>query len=128
LGHGADLAAPRDDASRFAVTEPSWERVKELLHQALALDAQARATFLDAACGMDAALRAELESLLGVGDGLSAEFLRSPLREKPGAAGGAPGASVLAAGQIFAQRFQLVRRLGEGGMRSMQAAIDAMRL
>jgi eukaryotic-like serine/threonine-protein kinase len=98
------------------VTAPSWERVKELLHQAVALDPEARAKFLDEACDTDTALRAELESLLVVGDGLGAEFLRSPLKEKFSEDGTPRAASPLAAGQMFAQRFQLIRRLGEGGM------------
>jgi len=38
-----------------------------------------RAKFLDEVCASDAVLRAELESLLLVGDGLSAEFLESPV-------------------------------------------------
>jgi eukaryotic-like serine/threonine-protein kinase len=116
LGHGAHLAAPRNVESRLAVTEPSWQRVKELLHQAAAMDPKARATFLDDACGQDVTLRAELDSLLSVGDGLSADFLQSPLAGKFGAEGEAHGAAGLAAGQIFAQRFELIRTLGEGGM------------
>jgi hypothetical protein len=57
---------------------PSWEHVKDLLHQAVVLKAEARAKFLDEVCASDIALRAELESLLSVGDGMSAEFLQSP--------------------------------------------------
>jgi hypothetical protein len=62
------------------MSAPSWGQVKELLHQALALDALARAQFLDEVCASDAALRAELDSLLSIGDGLSPEFLGSPPR------------------------------------------------
>jgi eukaryotic-like serine/threonine-protein kinase len=97
------------------VSVPDWARVKDLLHQAVALDARQRAEFLDEVCGSDAALRAELESLLLVGDGLSEEFLESPVGqfalddEKFAETG-------LVAGQIFAQRFRLIRELGEGGM------------
>jgi len=95
---------------------PSWGHVKELLHRAVALDPQSRAKFLDEVCASDAALRAELESLLSVGDELSAEFLESPPTGNFGADGGELGALGLAAGQLFAQRFQLMRKLGEGGM------------
>jgi WD40 repeat protein/serine/threonine protein kinase len=98
------------------VSVPSWGHVKELLHQAVALGPEARVKFLDEACASDAALRAELESLLSVGDDLSAEFLQSPLTDQFGADGGGLGVPGLAAGQLFEQRFQLIRKLGEGGM------------
>jgi eukaryotic-like serine/threonine-protein kinase len=98
------------------VTAPSWGQVKDLLHQAAALNSEARAKFLDEACASDAALRAELESLLSVGDGMGAEFMESPVAANFGADADAIGAAGLAAGQIFAQRFRLTRELGEGGM------------
>jgi eukaryotic-like serine/threonine-protein kinase len=94
---------------------PDWARVKDLLHQAVTLDGPQRAKFLDEVCASDAPLRAELESLLLVGDGLSSEFLKSPLGQfAPDA--DEDGNTGLAAGQIFAQRFRLIRELGEGGM------------
>jgi WD40 repeat protein len=98
------------------VSVPSWGQVKDLLHQAGALDPEARAKFLDEVCASDMALRAELESLLSVGDGLSAAFLESPVAANFGEDGDAIGALGLAAGQLFAQRFRLIRELGEGGM------------
>jgi non-specific serine/threonine protein kinase/serine/threonine-protein kinase len=98
------------------VTVPSWGRVKELLHQAVALGPEARCKFLDEVCASNAALRAELESLLSVGDELSPEFLASPLTGQLRADGDARGAAGLAAGQLFEQVFQLIRKLGEGGM------------
>jgi eukaryotic-like serine/threonine-protein kinase len=94
-----------------------WQKVEELLHQAMALAPEQRAEFLDGACGSDADLRAELNSLLLVGDDLNDEFLKSPLRgvlERE--IGEIESGGALAAGQIFAQRFELIRKLGEGGM------------
>ena len=41
-----------------------WRRVGELFHRALEHDAAGRSRFLDEACGGDAALRAEVDSLL----------------------------------------------------------------
>jgi serine/threonine protein kinase/TPR repeat protein len=116
VDHGADLVALRNEPSRFAVTAPGWGHVKELLHQAIALGPESRAKFLDEVCESDAVLRAELESLLAVGDGLSAEFLESPSTGKFSADGGEFDAAGLGTGQLFAQRFQLIRKLGEGGM------------
>jgi eukaryotic-like serine/threonine-protein kinase len=93
-----------------------WGQVKDLLHQAVALDSEARAKFLDEVCASDAALRAELESLLSVGDGLSAKFMESPAAGQFAADGANLYAAGMEAGQLFAQRFRLIRELGEGGM------------
>jgi len=94
-----------------------WQKVEEILHQAMALAAEQRAEFLDAACGSDADLRTELNSLLLAGEHLSDGFLNSPLRgvlERE--IGAIESAGALAVGQIFAQRYELIRKLGEGGM------------
>lgn len=98
------------------MTVSSWERVKELLHQAVALQPQARAKFLDEVCAADADLRAELDSLLLADGQLSEEFLRSPLVDDRDGDIEEFGATRLAEGQFFARRFQLIRKLGEGGM------------
>jgi WD40 repeat protein len=98
------------------MTAPGWGQVKDLLHQAVALDSEAREKFLDEVCASDAALRVELESLLSAADGVSPEFLESPATGKFTPAGASLGAAGLQAGQIFAQRFRLIRELGEGGM------------
>ncbi|MGB8096955.1 MAG: tetratricopeptide repeat protein [Terracidiphilus sp.] len=96
----------------------SWERVKEILHQAMQLAPEQRSPFLDDACSSDAAMRAEVESLLLAGEEIRNTFLQSP----PQAANleldheENTFAGVLAVGKIFAQRFLLVRKLGEGGM------------
>jgi len=83
------------------MTGPSWGQVKELLYQAIDLSPESRAQFLAQVGATDASLRAELESLLLAGDEISAEF---------------PAIQGLAVGQVFAQRFRLIRELGEGGM------------
>ncbi len=98
------------------MTGPGWARVKELLHQALALDLEARGKFLDETCASDAPLRAELESLLAIGDGLGSSFLEPPPRNDPGSGHDPSSAAAMAEGQLFAERFHLIRRLGEGGM------------
>ena len=101
------------------MTIERWEQVKDLLHQALPLAPEQRAHFLNDACSSDDVLRAEVESLLLADEGIRSNFMQSPwLADELSAADpdrrGAVGA--LEAGQVFAQRFQLVRRLGEGGM------------
>ena len=101
------------------MTIERWEQVKDLLHQALTLAPEQRAHFLNDACSSDDALRAEVESLLLADEGIRSSFMQSPLLADELSAAdpdrrGAVGA--LEAGQVFAERFQLVRRLGEGGM------------
>ena len=98
------------------MTVSSWERVKELLHQAVALAPEARAKFLDEVCAADADLRAELDSLLLADAQVSEQLPRSSLAEDYDRDFEELGATRLAAGQIFALRFQLIRKLGEGGM------------
>ena len=73
-------AAPRDEEVLLTMSIHDWQKVEELLHEAMALAPEQRAEFLDAACGSDAELRAELNSLLMVGEDLSDGFLKSPLR------------------------------------------------
>ena len=46
------------------MTREEWQRVKEILHNALDLPRSGRAAFLDGACNGDLALRGEVESLL----------------------------------------------------------------
>jgi eukaryotic-like serine/threonine-protein kinase len=91
----------------------SWQTVKELLHQAMQLSPEERPHFLDEACSSDHDLRAELESLLAADDAVRTSFLQS--RADGSVAENNPAGS-LQPGQVFAQNFQLVRKLGEGGM------------
>jgi non-specific serine/threonine protein kinase/serine/threonine-protein kinase len=98
------------------MTVEGWDRVKELLHQALQLAPDQRARFLDEACSSDGALRAEVESLLLADEGIGSSFMQSPPLADELRADGIGASFALEAGQVFAQRFQLVRKLGEGGM------------
>jgi eukaryotic-like serine/threonine-protein kinase len=112
------VAASADEPDFMNMNTQRWQSVKELLHQAMLLPTAQRGPFLDEVCSSDASLRAELESLLSAEEHVRSSFLESqPLADKLIAADllmAAP--SSLESGQVFEQRFQLVRKLGEGGM------------
>jgi eukaryotic-like serine/threonine-protein kinase len=95
-----------------------WESVKDLLHQAMQRSPEERGPFLDEVCSSDTSLRAELESLLS-----AEEEIRDSFMQSPPVSGELFGANLLAMefgslspGETLAQRFQLIRELGKGGM------------
>jgi eukaryotic-like serine/threonine-protein kinase len=101
------------------MTSEQWQQMKELLVQALELPSEKRRAFLDQACGADHALRREIDALLSEEKVIASNFLQS----RPGLGGfgnlvenTGDAAGVLCAGQVFADRFLLIRKLGEGGM------------
>jgi non-specific serine/threonine protein kinase/serine/threonine-protein kinase len=112
------LASSADEPDLIVVADERWERVKDILHQAMQLAEEPRSRFLDEACFSDAAMRAEVESLLAADADARPGFL--PSRSYSGAsnqnAAGVCYIDALAPGQIFEQRFALLRTLGEGGM------------
>jgi eukaryotic-like serine/threonine-protein kinase len=97
------------------MTPERWQEVKQLLDRALQLKPQDRHAFLDGACSSDHELRAEVGALLSEEDFVRSKFLQSPpqLDTFDDGYGLEDG---LSAGQVFAERFQLIHKLGEGGM------------
>jgi hypothetical protein len=98
-----------------------WSRVAALFHEARQRHGRERADFLDASCGGDAQLRAELEGLLGAdaeADGFldgSGPGVASLLLDDAGTAM-APGSTV--------GPYRVVRTLGLGGMGMVYLAED----
>jgi eukaryotic-like serine/threonine-protein kinase len=83
-----------------------WEKVKELFDAALERNPEARAEFLNEACGSDSSLREEVESLLsayGRSDGMSAPAIPLSAAPEPQP-------------QDAIGPYRLIRKIGEGGM------------
>ena len=119
-----------------------WRRVGELFHRALEHGPEERSRFLDQACGGDAALRAEVDSLLAHHDDGAPPAVRTPPEVVPtppevvptppevvptppedAAGGDEAGGAGLTAGRRLGP-YLIIRKLGEGGMGVVHLAED----
>jgi eukaryotic-like serine/threonine-protein kinase len=116
LGDGTRLAASPDKPVSAVVSDERWERVKQLLHQAMQLTPEQRVRFLDEACLGDDPCRAEIDSLLSADAEARSSFLKSASSGAPADLDDSGCAHALAPGDLFEHRFQLIGALGEGGM------------
>jgi eukaryotic-like serine/threonine-protein kinase len=100
------------------MTPEEWQRVRGVVEQVLDSPPEQREAVIEQACSDDASLRREVEALLGSDDDAVSMFLEAPL--SAGALSACldeiPSLSGVQAEQVFAERFLLVRRIGEGGM------------
>lgn len=101
------------DADESGTGAPEWDRLKELLADILELPEGERAAAVDAACGDDDALRAELTALLAE---TGSSFLEKPAVSLLGRR--------VAAGDVIGG-FTLKRLIGEGGMGRVYEAEQA---
>src|SRR5438874_2228654 len=62
------------------MTPERWRKIEEVLHQALELEPDQRAVFLDEVCSGDPDLRSEVESLISL-DEQAQNFLASPVSD-----------------------------------------------
>jgi eukaryotic-like serine/threonine-protein kinase len=86
-------------------TKQEWQRIKELFGAALERDPTQRAAFLKQACGDDASLRQEVESLLEAHES-SSNLWQHPLRPE----------SMKDTEARTIGPYRLIKKIGEGGM------------
>jgi WD40 repeat protein/predicted Ser/Thr protein kinase len=110
--------------------EEPIDPVQALFDRAVELPPEERAAFLDAACGGDAAVRAEVESLLAYDDGRNSDAGEERLLKSPVVRGTslpptdgevAPAASGAGLPQRIGH-YRILRCIGEGGMGTVYEA------
>src|SRR6187399_2428279 len=99
-------------------------RAKDIFLAALEHGPAQRSAFLAEACGNDAQLRAEIESLLAFHEEDNAAAPSGePGADVPASPGHAASSSI-ASGDIFARRYRMIARIGRGGMGEVWRADD----
>ena len=98
-----------------------WGRIREILHQALELRPPQRPAYLDEACGGDASLRAEVESLLAASEGSA--WIDRPALASLTATLTSPGEASIQPGQTIGH-YTVVEKIGAGGMGTVYKAVD----
>ena len=104
----------------MALDATGWRRVEELFAVVVERPPEERGAFLDSACGGDRELREELESLLA--HDRADSFLASPAVEEAARVVASDGAAGLVGRRLG--RFEVVERLGAGGMGEVYLALD----
>ena len=98
---------------------PQWDQIKHIFQEAMEKSPEERSAFILEACAGDAVLRQEVESLISASERRS-DFLRAPVVTLSEYV----VLPELQAGDVLAQRFDILKKLGSGGMGVVYQARD----
>jgi non-specific serine/threonine protein kinase/serine/threonine-protein kinase len=98
-----------------------WQRVKQLLDEALAVESSERAAFLDRTCAGELELRREVESLLASHEQAGTGFLKNPAVDLRAVV---PLPTPLYQGRRVGV-YQILEEIGHGGMGEVYRAVRA---
>jgi serine/threonine protein kinase/WD40 repeat protein len=105
------------------MTPERWRTIREVLQEALEIAPPERPAYMDRTCAADDSLRREVESLLASSDAARSSFLESPALATVALPNG--GRTEDAMGDRHLGVYQLVRRIGQGGMGAVFLAVRA---